>query len=249
MLRVSILLFLVLARVAAAREFHICVDANDWSPYSYADHEGTLQVLVRMAAQVQGDRVRFTALPWRRCEAQAERGAVDAILGVPPAGLARFAYPKAGGQPDPLRSIATTDLVLLRRADSAVAWDGRDLTGLRQRVVFVQGYEEIRFRLAELGIPGAEDYRNDEQNVKAMIAGRADVMATYADEARRLIADPRFTGRIEILAPPLGRYDYYLAFAPATYAIAAPEVERLWDGIVRLRDTPEYRDAIKDMIH
>jgi polar amino acid transport system substrate-binding protein len=249
MSRALILLLLVSGSVAAARDFRVCVDANDWPPYTYPDHDGTLQVLVRMAALAQGDRVSFTALPWRRCEVDVERGLLDAILGVPSAGLAPFAYPRAGGQPDPARSIATTDLVLMRRADSAVTWDGRSLAGLKQGVVFVQGYEEIRSRLAELGIPATEDYHNDEQNVKAIIAGRASVMATYADEAQRLLVDPRFKGKIEILLPPLGRYDYYLAFAPATYAQAGRDIETLWDAMVRIRDTADYRDAINDMPH
>jgi len=69
-MRALLLIFLLMVTsCAAAHEFHLCVDANDWSPYTHPDRDGQTQMLVREAAARQGDSVTFVALPWLRCEA------------------------------------------------------------------------------------------------------------------------------------------------------------------------------------
>jgi polar amino acid transport system substrate-binding protein len=249
-MRLAALLLLSSLTAAQASDFKVCVDANDWPPYTYATREGTLQILVRMAMAEQGGKVYFTALPWRRCEMEVEKGTIDAALGMPPtaASLARFAFPRSGGRPDTARSVAVTDIVLLRRAGSPVAWDGQHLSGFVGSVLYPQGYEEIQSRLAELGIPCTDDYHSDEQNLRALLAGRSTVMATYIEQARRLAVDPQYGGRIEILAPPLLRYDYYLAFGLGAYGAATTVVERLWGDLAKIRERPDYQEAVKDLL-
>jgi hypothetical protein len=223
---------------AAAREYHLCVDSNDWATYTHPDRDGTLQTLVRKAMARQGDSVHFTPLPWLRCEAMAEKGAVDGLVGVPGTAAARerFAFPLAQGLIDRSRAAATADIVLLRRAESAVRWDGHRLVGLKDKVAYVQGYDEIGARLDELGIPHSNEYRSDAQNMKALMLGRTNVVATYAESAVLLMQAPEYKGKLVQLEPSLGRIAYFIAFTKSVYAAEPDRIEALWRIVAELRD-------------
>ena len=232
------LLLLTLAGTAAARDLHFCVDANDWAPYTYPDHDGILQRRVREAVSHQGDSVTFTALPWLRCEAMVESGALDAVLAVPnlPAKRERFAFPQAQGGVDETRAVGVGDLLLMRRADGAARWDGQHLTGLQGKVAYVLGYDGVEAKLDELGIPNSGDYRSDTQDVMALVAGRVSVIAVWAENGAALAEMPAYRDKVVLLSPPLGRISYYLAFNKAFYAAERDRVERLWAGLSELRE-------------
>jgi len=230
--------FLVLACAASARDLRLCVDANDWAPYTYPDHDGILQKRVREAAAGQGDSVTYLALPWLRCQSMVESGTLDGVLALP--GLAaktdRFAFPMEAGRIDQSRSAGLGELVLLRRADSEVSWDGRRLTGLTGKVAYVLGYDGISARLDELGIPNSGEYRSDQQDVMALLAGRTNVIAIYARNAADLMNMPPYRDKMVLLQPPLGQVYYFLAFNKAFYARESEWVESLWSGLSRTRD-------------
>jgi len=240
-MRVLLLLFvLLLSGVASARDFRLCVDSNEWPPYTYPDHDGVLQRLVREAAARHGDSVTFVALPWLRCESMAASARLDGLVGVPDTTAERryFVYPMASGKVDELRSLADVEVVLVRRVDSPAAWDGRKLSGLQGKVLYAQGYGEIAARLQALGIPSSDDYRADAPIIKALLAGRANVAATYAEAARRHITAGDYEGRIEILSPALGHFRYYVAFAKSVYAADPAAAENLWRAVAELRAAP-----------
>jgi polar amino acid transport system substrate-binding protein len=232
------LLLLILASAASAREFRLCVDANEWAPYTYPDHDGLLQRRVRDAATHQGDSVSFVALPWLRCEAMVLSGSIDGVLALP--GLAskreQFALPLSQGRVDEARAAGRGELVLVRRADSEIQWDGQHLAGLRGKVAYALGYDGIAARLDELGIPNSCDYRSDAQNVLALLAGRTNVIAIYAENAAALAEMAAYKDKVAILTPPLGHISFYLAFNKAFYALEQDRVERLWSGLSGLRD-------------
>lgn len=232
------LMLLFACGAAPARDYHLCVDSNDWATYTHPDRDGTVQVLIRKALARQGDTVLFTPLPWRRCEAMAEKGAVDGLVGVPAAAAAleRFAFPLAHGLVDRTRSVAEADIVLLRRADSAVTWDGHRLAGLKDKVAYVQGYDEIGERLDALGIPRSSEYRSDAQNLKALMLGRTNVIATYAESATLLMQAPDYRGKLVLLEPPIGRIYYFVAFSKSVYAADRDRIEALWRSVAELRD-------------
>src|SRR5579863_8485529 len=74
-----ILLLALACRAVHAGEWTICVDSNDWGVYTHPDHDGSLQTLVRSAAEDLGTTVHYVAYPWRRCELMAEKGEVDGL--------------------------------------------------------------------------------------------------------------------------------------------------------------------------
>ncbi len=237
---------LAFATASSGGEMRLCVDSNDWPPYTFARKEGISQVLVRMAAARHGNQVRFSAVPWRRCEKEVERGRFAGMLGATPTprSLQHEAFPMKDGAFDESRALNTAEIILLHRAGSIVVWDGNTLRGLQGKVVYVLAYDEIEVRLAELGISGDGSLETNEQNAKAVLSGRTNVMATYRGDAVHLLANPEFAGKLEMIERPLGRYAYYLAFNKRFYQSDPDEVERLWDDIKAMRNDPAYLKAI-----
>jgi polar amino acid transport system substrate-binding protein len=238
-MRVLLLILpLWLSAAASARDYRLCVDANPWATYTLPDRDGSLQVLMRKVLAQRGDSVTFIALPWLRCEAMAENGSVDGLLGVPGTASARerFAFPLKQGLIDPARAATVAELVLLRRADADVSWDGRKLTGLKDKVAYVQGYDEISERLDELGIPHSGDYHSDDQNMKALLADRTNVIATYSESADILMRDPAYRGKLVRLQPALGRLYYYAAFSRKLYESDRERIEEIWRLVAQMRN-------------
>jgi len=237
-MRALLLLFLLMVTFgAAAREFRLCVDANDWPPYTYPDRDGQLQQLVRQAAARRGDSVTFVALPWLRCESTLLAGGLDGLVGEPWSVRSRdkFAFPLTAGGADTGRALAGIDLALVRRAESPASWDGRTLTGLQGKVAYVQGNYEIAARLDALGIPNSDDYRSDDHIVKALMTGRTNAAILFPEAARRVAEAPEYKNRIVVLTPPFTRIFYYVAFAKAVYADDREAIESLWRALAELR--------------
>lgn len=228
---------LMLTSAAAARDFRLCVDANDWAPYTHPDHDGTLQMLVRQAAARQGDSVTFVALPWLRCEANLNAGSLDGLLGEPWSAVSRdkFAFPLKEGKADTSRAVAGIDIVLLNRVEDPVVWNGRSLMGLQGKAAYVQGNYEIEARLDALGIANSDEYRSNAQIVKALLAGRTNVAALFVDAAQSLAESDDYRGKLAVLAPPLAHISYYVAFSPPFYAGNREAVEGLWRSVAELR--------------
>ncbi len=237
-MRALLLLFLLLATFrATAHEFHLCVDANDWPPYTHPDRDGQLQWLVRQAAARQGDSVTFVALPWLRCESNLLAGDLDGLVGEPWSVRSRdkFEFPLTAGKADPGRAAAGIDLVLAHRTDSPLAWKEGTLTGLQGKVAYVQGNYEIAARLDALGIPNSDDYRSDAQIIKALMAGHITAAVLFPEAARRVADSPEYNGEIVVLTPPFTRIFYYVAFSKTVYAENREAIERLWRGLAELR--------------
>ncbi len=232
-----ILLLALACRAVHAGEWTICVDSNDWGVYTHPDHDGSLQTLVRSAAEDLGGEVHYVAYPWRRCELMAEKGEVDGLLAVPwtDVSKSRFAFPLAGARSDPARAAAVVDLVFLQRAGGGVTWDGRSLQGLVGRVAHVQGYAELGGALDSLGIPNSDDYKSDMLDVRALLAGRTNVIATYAESADILQAMPDLSGRLARVGPPFARLAYYVAFGKGVYESRRTEIDTLWREIALKR--------------
>ncbi|MCG2586134.1 hypothetical protein [Massilia sp. TS11] len=233
-LRLLVLLLPVLAS-AAPLPLRVCADRNDWVPYTYGERDGLLQQRLRQLAPRLDFALELVALPWPRCKAEVARGTMDALLGssANPEALAEFAFPLREGAPDAARALVQTELVLLRAAGSRVSWDGQQLRGLSGQVMYIQNYREVGAALRAHGIPGDGGGLANEQNAQKVLAGRSNVMATYAGDARALLERPEFRGRLELLTPALSSGTYYLAFNRNYYKAHTAQVEALWKASAR----------------
>lgn len=235
-MRPLLLLWLLPCALRAA-PVTLCVDGNDWPPYTLARGEGRLQVLVREAAHEAGLTVRYVALPWRRCMAEVQSGALQGAVGQPATawGRERFAFPMRDGEVDPARALVATSLVFLRPAGEAVRWDGRRVVGLRGPVLHSRGYDDAQELLQRHRLPADDGGSSTEINARKLLAGRSNLMVTYREDARRLLADPEFAQRLEVLPRPLGQYRYYLVFNLEYRREHPRTVERWWNAVRRLR--------------
>jgi len=240
--KILILLLALLCQAAHAGDWTICVDSNDWGVYTYPDHDGSLQTLMRSAAEQLGGEVHFVAYPWRRCELMAEKGEVDGLLAVPWTALSRdrFVFPMREARADTAQAVSVVDLVFLQRAGGGASWDGRTLRGLTGRVAHVQGYAELGGALDALGIPTSDDYKSDMLDVRALLAGRTNVIATYAESADLLLTMPDLSGRLARVGPPFARLAYYVAFGKEVYEARHAEIDALWHEIADRRHGGGY---------
>jgi len=237
-----ILLLTLACQAVHAGDWTICVDSNDWGVYTYPDHDGSLQTLVRSAAEQLGSEVHYVAYPWRRCELMAEKGEVDGLLAVPWTALSRnrFVFPMREARADTAEAVAVVDLVFLQRAGGKASWDGQTLHGLTGRVAHVQGYAELGGALDALGIPTSDDYKSDMLDVRALLSGRINLIATYADSADLLMTMPDLSGRLARVGPPFARLAYYVAFGKDVYGARRSEIDALWREIAGKRHGSGY---------
>lgn len=122
MKRTCLLLLLIATTLARANTLALCVDANDWVPYTYPRRDGTLQVLAKMAAIRLGESVSFVALPWLRCQKSVESGMLQGMVATSDTDYAvtTFALPRlhgATGALDPSRAMG-------RQVLARTAWPG-----------------------------------------------------------------------------------------------------------------------------
>ena len=223
---------------AGAATLLLCVDSNPWAPYTFPDRDGSVQRLLREAAQRTGQTLRFVARPWTRCEREVELGQLQGAVGASatPQALKRLAFPRRGPLVDTRRALVTATMVLLRRSDSAVQWDGQRVTGLQGPVLYIMGYDDIEHRLQALGLPTDGGGQDNEVNARKLLAQRGGLMVTYEHDAQLLLQRPEFAGALEQLPQPLGQDHYYLALNPAFYQQHQAEMERLWDAVRRLNE-------------
>jgi len=231
---------------ALAHEWRICVDLNEWVPYTYPYRDGTLQILVKMTATRLGQQVSIVPLPWRRCQSEVAAGHQDGMLAVAANdyNLASFIFPRRGNEVDTSRAVVNAPFVLLRRSGSDVSWDGHQIRGLQGPVLYPHGYVDIAARLAQLGIAGESSATTNEQNAKKLLAGRAQLMVIYQGDAQKLLALSEFTGLLEQLPEPLGASLSYLAVGKDFYLRNSALQEQFWNELLQTRQSEAYRRAV-----
>ncbi|GAB3257904.1 substrate-binding periplasmic protein [Chitinimonas naiadis] len=236
----------LLASPLWANELKICVDSNEWAPYTYPNRDGTLQTLVRMTASRLGHKVILTALPWRRCQTDVETGRQDGMLAVATTdyALANFSFPRRGPAIDTARAVVSAPYVLLRKTGSLAYWNGRQIVGLQGPVLYPHGYADIAARLKQLAVAGESGATTNEQNARKILAGRAELMAVYLGDANRLLAMPEFAGTLEALPEPLGESLSYLAVGKSFYAQNTAAMEQFWTELSITKQSDAYRQAI-----
>lgn len=114
-------------------------------------------------------------------------------------------------------------------------------------MLYVFGYSDVGRHLQAISVASDGGAGNNEQNARKVLAGRADVMAIYLDDASALLASPEFAGKLEPIALPLGESEFYLAFNQQYYATHRDAIERLWDGIRIVRHSVNYLLAIENI--
>lgn len=230
-------------------ELQLCIEENPFPPLIYADREGAIPILVRMAAREAGLRVSFHRAPYLRCLAEVRRGLADGYPSTLPGieGADAFVFPGQPGAPDPARATVATRVMVYRRAGEAISWNGNAFSQLARPVLHDRSGLLVAKRLQALGVAADSSAKNAEANLAKLLAGRGDAVITFEAAAARLLAQPRFAGKVEALPQPFFVEDYYLGIAPAVYTKHRGRIEALWQAIARLRHSAEYAAAVKNL--
>jgi polar amino acid transport system substrate-binding protein len=230
-------------------ELRLCIEENPFPPLIYADRDGAIPILVRMAAHEAGLRVSFHRAPYLRCLAQVRGGLADGypsvVHGVD--GDDAYVFPGYPVAPDPARATVSTRMLVYRRSGTSVDWDGSAFSGLTRPVLHDHSGLLVAKRLRALGVLTDSSGKNAEANLGKLLAGRGDALVTFEVAAAPLLAQPRFAGKVEALPVPFFVENYYLAVRPAVYARYRDKVEAMWQALARLRNSAEYAAAVKDL--
>ncbi|WP_342120754.1 substrate-binding periplasmic protein [Pseudoduganella sp. OTU4001] len=230
-------------------ELSLCIEENPYPPLIYADRDGAIPILIKMAAREAGVRVQFHRAPYLRCLAEVRSGQADGYPSTAWAidGAEAYAFPGHPGPPDPARATVTTRMMVYRRTGAAVQWDGKAFGSLALPVLHDRSGLLVAQRLKALGVKADNSAKNAEANLSKLVAGRGDAVVSFEVAATPLLRQPRFAGKVEVLPTPFFVETYYLGINHAVYARFRDKVEAMWQAIARLRPSAEYAAAIRDL--
>lgn len=237
----------LLAAVCAppAAAFQVCVGDVPVPPFISGDprHPGTTERLMVDAGRQAGLPVELVRWPARRCYEQMRLGLLEAGVGAAiPANLQDFDFP---GHPpgDPQMRIARTGIVLVKRQDVAVLWDGRKLAlpqGQVPRIGARAGFRASTEAVRRLGLELTPGPNQSAQVLRMLQLGRLDLAVLVQDEAEALLARPDFSS-LTLMDPPLLVSDFYVMTLRQLPEPLRQKVQRWWELMAQWRDLPAYR--------
>jgi polar amino acid transport system substrate-binding protein len=233
----------LLAAPSRADSIRICVDEKSHMPFIDLAGNGVTGQLILQAAREVGINMVFYGAPTTRCREEIRAGIADGFPTTPytTALLPFMAYPMQLGKPDPARAVLLARAMVFRRQGSRVDWDGKAFSGLALPALIPFGSVLLSDRLQQMQVPYDDKGKTLSLIFGKLLAGRGDVAigAEYGGAAE--LVEPRFAGKIEVLALPFSEESYYLAVSRSFYDANTARVEQLWDAIGRIRASPAYR--------
>jgi polar amino acid transport system substrate-binding protein len=240
----------VLAAPARADTIRICVDEQSHMPFIDVAGNGVTGQLILQAAREVGIDMVFYAAPTTRCREEIRAGIANGFPTTPytTALLPFMAYPMQQGKPDAARAVLLARAMVFRRQGSRADWDGKAFSGMALPALIPFGSVLLSDRLRQMRVPYDDKGKTLSLIFGKLLAGRGDVAigAEYGGAAQ--LVDPRFAGKIEVLALPFSEESYYLAVSRTFYDANAARVEQLWDAIGRIRASPTYRAGYQKAI-
>jgi len=246
--RTGLLLGLLSAAAAWAQplpSWRVCLPDVAVPPYLSADpaRPGLIERRLVDAGRRAGLDVRLERMPSRRCIAQLERGQFEASIAAPiPANLARFLFPLQQGQPDDTRRLARVKLVWVKRRDSALDWDGRQLSGASSAPLVGTrlGMGVLAESVRDLGLPLDDAALSTPQLLAKLSAGRVELVLALEHEVAPLLAGPGHADLV-MLARPRQASSFYPVLRRSLKAPQLAQAQAWWAEIARLRELPDYR--------
>jgi polar amino acid transport system substrate-binding protein len=227
----------------AAETIRVCSDDQPHPPFYFPDREGTVQVLLRMAAARAGVEIQIVPMPVRRCEAEIQNGGADAIAVAEfeSQALKRYVFPLRNGRADPAKSVASTSALVFRSKGSSASWDGRRFTNLNGPVLVQTGHVFITRRLESMHIPFDSGAAAAEQNFLKLIGKRGDLAVLPENDGLALLREPKWAAKIEALPAPFTTEKFFLVFSKRYFQAKAPVAEALWQASADLNTSRESR--------
>ncbi|WP_269632507.1 hypothetical protein [Pelomonas sp. BJYL3] len=234
-----------LACAQSAAALQVCVGDVAVPPFLSGDarNPGITERLMMDAGRQLGMQVELLRWPARRCFEQMRLGTVEAGVGAAiPANQQEFDFP-GGTSVDPQMRIARAAIVLVRRQDQAIGWDGRLLERPASgplRVGARAGFRAAVEAIRRLGLEPSPGPNQTLQVLRMLQLGRLDLAVLVQDEADILLARPEFRSLVQ-MDPPLLVSDFYVMTIRQLPESQRQQVQRWWELMAQWRELPAYR--------
>lgn len=243
----ALLVWMPAASALQAQEpprMRICVSDVAVPPFlgGSPDNLGVTERLLLDSAQRLGFAVELLRWPARRCIEQLRQGLVQGGVGAPaPSNLSDFEFPGKTAV-DPAYRVARAALVLVKRRDGDLHWDGRQLQSRAgpPRIGVRNGFRLAQDQLRQLGAEAAAAPALAALQLRMLQLGRFDGVALIKEEAEDCLARPEFAGLV-MIERPLAESDFYLAASRHLTPTQREQMQRWWDLLAQMRDLPAYR--------
>lgn len=246
--RMSLLACCTPACASDTPPIRVCQDSQPHPPFLFPDHDGSIQILLRMTAARMGVALDTHYAPILRCQAELESGDSHArVASVTPNTLKTLAFPLSGNNVDVSRAVASVRHMLFRPTRNDTDWDGESFSNLRLPILIPPGYPQSRQELLRLGVQYDESGRDTETNFSKLLAGRGALAVALEEDGKSQLLKPQFAGKIEMLAVPLAQVHYFFAFSLHFYRSQPKFVETFWNELKLTRESEDYRRAIQSL--
>ncbi|GAB2872919.1 hypothetical protein GCM10027277_47740 [Pseudoduganella ginsengisoli] len=241
----------LLPLAASAQEaMTLCVEDQPASPYTFPTRDGTMQVLVKMAAKQADVAVAMRVQPWKRCIEEVRAGTMGGMLnaGYTPFHAEYAVFPMQGGKPNTAQSLAKMDIMAFRVKGGKADWDGSKFSHVSKPVLIPSGFATISDQLKSMNVPFDDNTKEPARNFYKLIAGQGDILLGFDGEMQALVAGRKeVQDKVEMLPTKFMTADFYLAVSKVYYSANKDKVDALWSAIGKVRKSKEYQDAIKDI--
>ncbi|MFZ6874050.1 hypothetical protein ACO0LF_18485 [Undibacterium sp. Di27W] len=240
--------FFCSAIALAADPITICIGNTASPPFLFPNKEGTVQVLIRMAAEQQGLQVKFQPMLPTKCAEEIKAGTINsgAAMGFTAANQEYAAFPmKKPGEADTSKAVGAARSVVYRVKGSKADWNGSSFSEVKQGVLFAKGNSVFTEKLKALKVPFNDETATFQKNLLKMVAGQGELVIGFEHEGKLRMDEPEFAGKIEALPTPFTEAYYFMAFNKKYHEANAAQVDGLWAAIAKMRTSPAYLTAIK----
>jgi polar amino acid transport system substrate-binding protein len=228
----------------------LCVEDQPASPYTFPTRDGTMQVLVKMAAKEADIPVALKVQPWKRCIDEVRAGTLSGMLnaGYTPFHADYAAFPMQGTKPNTAQSLARMDIMAFRVKGGKADWDGARFSNVSKPVLIPAGFATISDQLKAMNVPFDDNTKEPARNFYKLIAGQGDILLGFDGEMQALVAARKdVQDKVEMLPAKFMTADFYLAVSKVYYSANKDRVDALWAAIGKVRKSKQYQDAIKDI--
>jgi polar amino acid transport system substrate-binding protein len=234
------------ATPSAPAPLRVCIYDHAFPPLTYPDGSGQAQELMRRAARTVSLTISSTILPRNECIARLRDGELDAMLGAfIPERLEYSAFPMRGDGPDTGAALAELYIMVFKRHDSTLGWDGQQFLDLgRQPVGTEPGFLHV-LKLRQLGVVVDDSAASVEQSMVRLTQHKVAAVTAQQGEGAALVRD-KFRGQIDMLPQPFEVTPMYLIFNKAFHQQHRALVESYWAALRQQRHSPAYQQYLRE---
>lgn len=234
---------------ASADPVRVCVGVQPYPPFMFPNKDGTVQVLINMAAEQSGIKIKYEPMPIAKCVEELRQGNVQAsaAMGFTPLNASVAAFPMKKTEADTARSVGTARSLVYRLSGSKVGWDGSHFSEIKHPLLFASGSSVFAEKAKALKIPYDDLTATFAKNLLKLQAGQGDAVIGFEHEGKLRLEEPGNVGKFEALPAPFTEAYYYMAFSKQYYEKNEAQVESLWNAVGKLKNSAAYQNAVKDI--